>query len=152
MSVTAARKAIKLGRNLGLLISRVAEVHRIALRALFLALLVSILPGRLLAADEQTFGSPDEAVKALLAAATNHDTNALHAIFGPEGHQLVSPDVVQATNEFKLFVQRLEEKTQLSTNSDSTLTLDLGADGWPKSRVHARLLAVHQRAIFLIVF
>jgi hypothetical protein len=99
--------------------------------ALFLALLVSALPGRLLAADEQMFGSPDEAVKALLAAASNHDTNALHAIFGPEGHQLVSPDVVQATNEFKLFVQRLEEKTQLSTNSDSTVTLGLGADGWP---------------------
>ncbi|HWD91963.1 MAG TPA: DUF2950 domain-containing protein [Verrucomicrobiae bacterium] len=99
--------------------------------ALFLALLVSTFAGQLLAADEQTFRSPDEAVQALLAAAASHDTNALHAIFGPEGHQLVSPDVVQATNEFKMFVERLKEKTQLSTNSDSTLTLELGADEWP---------------------
>jgi len=99
--------------------------------ALILLLFVSMLPGRLLAADEQTFTSPDEAVKALLAAATNHDTNALHSIFGPEGHELVSPDVVQATNESKMFVQRLEEKTRLSTNSNSTLTLELGADAWP---------------------
>jgi hypothetical protein len=86
-----------------------------------LAVLMLALPGRLPAADEQTFGSPDEAVNALVAAATNHDTNALHAIFGREGHELVSPDVVQATEEFKMFVQRLNEKTRLSTNSDSNL-------------------------------
>lgn len=83
------------------------------------------------AADEQTFTSPDNAVNALVAAATVHDTNAMHAIFGPEGHQLVSPDAVQATNDYKVFVQRLKEKVQLSTNSDSNLTLELGADGWP---------------------
>jgi hypothetical protein len=72
--------------------------------ALFLALLLPAFPGHLRASNEQRFGLPDEAVKALLAAATNHDTNALHAIFGPEGHDLVSPDVVQATGESKLFV------------------------------------------------
>ena len=98
--------------------------------ALVLAALALALPGRLLAAGEQIFGSPDEAVNALIAAATNHDTNALRAIFGPEGHELVSPDVVQATEEFKTFVQRLTEKTRLSTNSDSNITLELGADGW----------------------
>jgi len=99
--------------------------------ALVLAVLVAVLPGRLLAAEEQTFNSPDEAVNALVAAATNHDTNALHAIFGPEGHGLISPDVVQATEEFKMFVQRLTEKTQFITNSDSSVTLALGTDGWP---------------------
>ena len=99
--------------------------------AIFLALVMSASPGRLLAADEQTFSSPDEAVKALSAAATAHDTNALHAIFGLEGQELASPDVVQATNELKMLVQRLAEKTRLSTNSDSSLTLELGADGWP---------------------
>jgi hypothetical protein len=99
--------------------------------ALVLAILVPALPGRLLAADEQTFSSPDEAVSALVAAATNHDTNALHTIFGLEGHGLISPDVVQATEEFKMFVRCLMEKTQFITNSDSNLTLALGTDGWP---------------------
>ncbi|MEI9963101.1 MAG: DUF2950 domain-containing protein [Limisphaerales bacterium] len=96
-----------------------------------LALVVFAAAGRLLAMEEETFNSPAEAVKALTAAATAHDTNALHAIFGTEGHDLVSPDVVQATNEYKLFVQRLTEKAQLSTNADASLTLNLGADGWP---------------------
>jgi Protein of unknown function (DUF2950) len=96
-----------------------------------LILMALVLPGRLLAAGEQAFDSPEAAVNALIAAAKNHDTNSMHAIFGPEGRQLVSPDVVQATAEYKVFVQRLTEKTQLVTNSDSNLTLDLGADGWP---------------------
>jgi hypothetical protein len=67
----------------------------------------------------------------LVAAATNHDTNALHLIFGPAGHELISPDVVQATEEYKMFVQHLTEKTVLTTNSDSNITLEVGTNGWP---------------------
>lgn len=104
---------------------------RIFITALFVALLVGSSTVRVLAADEETFSSPNQAVQALTSAAMNHDTNALHRIFGPEGHELASPDVVQATNEFKIFVQRLREKIQIATNSPSDLTLELGADGWP---------------------
>jgi len=83
------------------------------------------------AAGEQTFASPADAVAALTTAAANDDTNAFHKIFGPEGHQLVSPDAVQASEDFKLFVERLRTKTRMTTNSDSSITLDLGADAWP---------------------
>ena len=96
-----------------------------------LALLVLALPMCAPAADEQTFAAPQDAVNALVAAAGNHDTNALHSIFGPAGHALMSPDVVQATEEYKMFVQRLAEKVQLINNSDSNITLEIGADGWP---------------------
>jgi hypothetical protein len=88
------------------------------------------LPAGVSAADEQTFASPEAAVNALVTAAMNHDTNSLHAIFGPAGHDLVSPDVVQATAEYKIFVQRLGEKQQLLTNSAASLTLAIGVDGW----------------------
>ena len=77
------------------------------------------------------FASPGDAVHALVAAATNQDTNALHLIFGPAGQELISPDVVQATEEYQLFVDRLTEKTECVTNSDSQVTLQIGADGWP---------------------
>ena len=89
------------------------------------------LPASILAANQQSFASTEDAVNALVAAAKNRDTNAMHAIFGPEGHDLVSPDAVQATEEYKVFVQRLVEKTQVVTNSDSSATLELGTDGWP---------------------
>jgi Protein of unknown function (DUF2950) len=94
-------------------------------------ILVLTLPVCVPAADEQTFALPQDAVNALVAAATNHDTNALQSIFGPEGQDLVSPDVVQATDEYKMFVQHLAEKTQLLTNSDSNVTLEIGTNGWP---------------------
>jgi len=83
------------------------------------------------AVDEQTFATPQDAVNALTTAAQNDDTNALHAIFGPAGQELVSPDVVQATEGFKLFVQHLMEKTQLLTNSEANITLAIGTNGWP---------------------
>jgi len=96
-----------------------------------LILLSLTLSLRALAADEQTFAAPQDAVNALVAAAKDHDTNTLHAIFGPDGHGLISPDAVQATEEYQMFVQRLTDKTQLATNSDANLTLEIGADGWP---------------------
>jgi putative ABC transport system ATP-binding protein len=89
------------------------------------------LPVCVSAVEEQTFNSPDDAVNALVAAATNQDTNTLHLIFGAAGHEVMSPDVVQATEEYKLFVQHLTEKTELATNSDFKITLQIGADGWP---------------------
>jgi hypothetical protein len=89
------------------------------------------LPVCAAAGKEQAFNSPDEAVNALVTAAQNNDTNAIHLVFGPAGHELISPDVVQATDEFKMFKERLMEKTQLIINSDSNATLELGVDGWP---------------------
>ena len=80
---------------------------------------------------EQTFGTPEAAVAALQEAAVNRDTNALHALFGPAGRELVSPDVVQATQEFQAFVKRLNEKTELVRRSESNCLVQLGADGWP---------------------
>jgi len=89
------------------------------------------LPLGVSAEGEQTFNSPEDAVNALVVAARNNDTNAIHLMFGPVGHELISPDAVQATEDFKLFVQRLTEKTQLIPHSESNATLELGADGWP---------------------
>jgi len=96
-----------------------------------MSLVLVTIPMCATAADEQAFTGPQEAVNALTAATANQDTNALHLIFGPAGHALISPDAVQATEEYKMFGQRLAEKTQLITNSDSNLTLEIGADGWP---------------------
>jgi hypothetical protein len=83
------------------------------------------------AGQVEQFNTVDDAVKALTHAAQNKDTNAIHAIFGPEGDKLISPDVVQAAAEFGVFVDRVTEKVQVAPISDSQATLQLGADGWP---------------------
>jgi Protein of unknown function (DUF2950) len=93
--------------------------------------LMLLFPLRVLAVGEQQFATPEAAVSALETAAKNRDTNAIHAIFGPAGRDLVSPDAVQATQEFEVFVSRLSEKTELARRSESNCLLQLGADAWP---------------------
>ena len=80
---------------------------------------------------EQRFTSPDQAVSALLSAAKARDTNAMHTIFGPTAHELISPDAVQASEEYEIFVRRLTEKVEQIHESDSKIALRLGTDGWP---------------------
>ncbi len=99
--------------------------------ALAAGLALSLLPVYASAPDEQTFASPQDAANALVLAAKNHDTKELHAIFGSEREDLVSPDVVQASDESKKFIACLSQKTQLIDHSDSSVTLELGADNWP---------------------
>jgi len=80
--------------------------------------------------DASRFNSPQDAISAMLTAAQNQDTNRMEDIFGSEGHQLVSPDSVQAAQSYDIFVRRLTEKVVIVTNSDDDLTLLLGDDGW----------------------
>jgi hypothetical protein len=86
---------------------------------------------RIIAAQEEQFATPEQAVQALTAAVGTKDTNALNAIFGPELHSLVSADAVQASNRFALFAQRLSEKVALARPSDDRVILEIGHDAWP---------------------
>ncbi|HEY4417192.1 MAG TPA: DUF2950 domain-containing protein [Verrucomicrobiae bacterium] len=108
-----------------------SSLRRVRLALLGLGLAVITVPQCVSAADEPTFDSPEAAVQALVSAAKNNDTNAIHAIFGPAGRELMSPDLVQATAEYQRFVERLTKKTRLVKNSDTIATLELGTDGWP---------------------
>lgn len=93
--------------------------------------LIATLPLRGLSAGEYQFDSPEAAVSALQAATKNRDTNALRAIFGQAGRDLVSIDAVQASQEFESFVKRLSEKTELVRQTGSQCLLQLGTDAWP---------------------
>ena len=105
--------------------------YRSFVLAFAIALSLLTLPARLRASGEQRFSSPDDAVKTLVAAAQARDTNAMHAVFGPSGRELVSPDMVQASAEREVFMKRLTERTTLNKVTDSKIELQLGADAWP---------------------
>lgn len=81
--------------------------------------------------EQESFNSPQEAVNVLVTAAQSHDKDSLHAIFGPAGHQLVSPDAVQAAQSYKMFVQRLTQNIEMVTNSEDNISLLIGNDYWP---------------------
>lgn len=107
----------------------VSRGTRLILFGLACALSFPILRAR--AEGEQQFDSPQAAVTALTNAAMARDTNAVDAIFGPVGRQLISPDVVQRSEGFDLFVKHLGEKAELSKISDTKEVLTIGAQAWP---------------------
>ncbi|HUI76720.1 MAG TPA: DUF2950 family protein [Bryobacteraceae bacterium] len=85
-------------------------------------------------AQQKTFDSPDDAAKALIAAAADNNTAALNAIFGPKGASiLTSGDAAQDKAEREEFVSIARQKYQLepdSMNRDRVI-LSIGEDDWP---------------------
>jgi hypothetical protein len=79
----------------------------------------------------RTFGTPEEAAAALLAAARAEDTNAFRAIFGPVGVEIENPDRVQAANELRLFNAAADQSQRLVQVSDSECVLEIGTNSWP---------------------
>jgi hypothetical protein len=55
------------------------------------------------------FASPDEAIKALQAAAEAKDKAALREIFGPEFHELSTGDEVQDANNAQRFATAMAQ-------------------------------------------
>jgi hypothetical protein len=83
------------------------------------------------AAAQRLFATPDDAVKALLAATQAHDRPALREIFGPEGQELVSGDKVEDANERAAFAKALSQMCRLAYESDDRIVLNVGAEDWP---------------------
>jgi hypothetical protein len=103
----------------------------IAGRTLFLALLVSVSLAISAAETGKSFATPEEAVRALVAAASAQDTNALRVIFGPAAEDLVNPDRVQATNDLREFVSAFDQSHRVVHESDFKCILEIGDDPWP---------------------
>jgi hypothetical protein len=86
-------------------------------------------------AEQQTFASDEDAVKALVDTLGLADKDkrheAMHAIFGPSGQDLASGDPVADATSFKTFVMRATAKTRLDKKSDALSILHIGNEDWP---------------------
>jgi Protein of unknown function (DUF2950) len=99
-------------------------------------LLASLLFTSFASADEtasqQTFPSPDAAVKALIAAAKADDMKTLSAILGPDASQILSSgDPVADNNARDNFVHRYEQMHRLAYDDEGRVILYVGAENWP---------------------
>jgi len=83
--------------------------------------------------EKQTFFStPEEAVKALVEAATAKDRAALGEIFGPTSFlQLLSGDPVQDNREMVQFAAAVKKSAKLERVSEAKFTLTIGESNWP---------------------
>ncbi len=84
------------------------------------------------AAKQQVFASPDEAVKALIAAARGTETKALLALLGSGAKSLIdSGDAVADKERRARFVASYDEANKLERAGDAKAILITGKDGWP---------------------
>jgi len=80
----------------------------------------------------KAFTSPEEAVKALVDACKRNDTQALLAIVGPEGKEIVSSgDDVADKAQRARFVENYEAKNQLEQKTPETTILCVGKEDLP---------------------
>ena len=92
---------------------------------------LSISAALCVAADQKTFATPDEAVKALMAAVESNNQDELLAVFGPDAKDLVSSgDDVQDRNSRAAFVKSFKAKHAIIAEDPNTRVLQVGAKDW----------------------
>jgi hypothetical protein len=78
------------------------------------------------------FTSPEEAMRALVDAATAKDRGALAEIFGAEYQaEMFSGDQVQDNAEMDEFAADVQESAKLEKVNDTQFTLLIGVENWP---------------------
>lgn len=82
-------------------------------------------------AGQPTFGSPDQAGKALFEAANSNNEQSLMRILGARRDLASSGDESQDTRERERFVHKYDEMHRLVRESDGTVVLYIGAENWP---------------------
>lgn len=99
---------------------------------LLAAALVCVGPVALAAEKQKTFGSPEEAAKALVAAVGKGNLKEMQAILGPGSKALVqSGDAVADRRGRERFVRAYEESSKVEYQGDAKAILVMGKDDWP---------------------
>jgi hypothetical protein len=80
---------------------------------------------------QRLFASPDEAVKALQAAAEAKDNAALREIFGAEFQELSTGDEVQDANNAQRFATAMAQGCNPVKEGEDKITLEVGTNNWP---------------------
>src|SRR5271166_3459670 len=80
---------------------------------------------------QRLFASPEEAAKALQAAAEAKDKAALRAIFGPEVDQLITGDEVLDANNAQRFATLLGQGCQPVKDGEDKITFEIGTNNYP---------------------
>jgi hypothetical protein len=84
-----------------------------------------------LAVTQRLFESPDEAIKALQAAASVQDKVALNDIFGAQFQELLIGDEVQDTNNAKRFAVAMSQVCVPVKEGEDKIIFEVGSNNWP---------------------
>jgi hypothetical protein len=82
--------------------------------------------------DHLSFGSADQAIAALVAAARKDDVDALRKLFGAGGESIVaSGDAVADKQARKHFVELYDAAHEVVDDGEDRKVLQVGPEGWP---------------------
>jgi Protein of unknown function (DUF2950) len=111
---------------------RSSGIPRIARRAIAcVLLLLGVVSIAIRAQTHRTFATPDEAAKALIAAAKAGNLDALVEILGPDSKDLAaSSDPTTARQNRQIFVVASAERTRLENDGPNKKTLVIGNEDW----------------------
>ncbi len=83
-------------------------------------------------AKQETFASPEEAVKAMIYAVKSDNQEQLIAVFGPIAKQVLSSgDPVEDREVRERFLNAYDAKNTLISEGDTIVVLQVGTEGWP---------------------
>ena len=83
-------------------------------------------------ASQQTFSSPNLAVDALVSSFRTDNQDQTRHILGPAGDEILfSGDPVEVQHGLDKFLAAYDDKHDLTTNDNGTVTLNVGNDEWP---------------------
>ena len=103
-----------------------------ACRLALLVLVLALLPLASMAAEQRTFATPEEAVKALMTTLQADDDDAMLAIFGEEHKSLVvTPDRAVNSASRAEVLRRMQIFYRLEDAGEDRRTLYIGDQAWP---------------------
>jgi hypothetical protein len=109
-----------------------SKKHAVTIMLAVAAFVVLAIPALAQKPIQKTFPNPDEAWKALVAAAGADDRPALKDIFGPGSEDLLSSgDSVADKDALGAFVSAVKEKAQLVKEGDERTVAVIGKEEWP---------------------
>jgi hypothetical protein len=105
---------------------------RVALIQVTLGSMLYLMTAPAMAADPQSFPTPEEAAKALLDAAASNDADALWAILGDEFRdELENPDAAQEHENRRKVLEAAKESMTLREDNADTRVMVIGKEAWP---------------------
>lgn len=99
--------------------------------ALILTAVFLSVPAFAAATKQQTFTSPEQAVKALVDSLRKADKSAVKSILGPGSEQLISGDAVDDRRVRERFISAYDEMQRLDQEGKNKAILIIGKNEWP---------------------
>jgi hypothetical protein len=114
----------------GIKVRRISALYAFSI-AVAMVVMITFAGNSFAAVKQKSFGSAEEAVKALVTAARNNDTNEMLSIYGADAKDFIfSGDKTADKQRRENFLAKYDEQNKLVREGKSTILI-IGKNDWP---------------------